>query len=87
MLLSNRYKDFCQFGVKCCLSVYTGAKFLLWGTAPKKEGLKMITYKNYTIEKVSKRGLYVVINNLNQPIAVLTLLRDCKKFVDRKVGA
>jgi hypothetical protein len=58
-----------------------------YGERPQRTDTKMTTYKNYTIEKVSKRGLYVVINNLNQPIAVLTLLRDCKKFIDRKVGA
>lgn len=60
---------------------------LVGGTAPTEKESKMITYKNYTIEKVSKRGLYVVINSFNQPIATLTLLRDCKKFIDRKVGA
>jgi hypothetical protein len=51
-------------------------------------GKKMI-YKNYTIEKLARRGIYQVIDGNKNIICVMPLLKDCKKIVDAriKVGA
>jgi hypothetical protein len=50
-------------------------------------GNKMTNYKGYTIEKFSRRGLYRVSDINGKPIAMFTLLRDCKKLINKKVGA
>jgi len=46
-------------------------------------------YKNYTIEKLARRGIYQVIDGNKNIICVMPLLKDCKKIVDAriKVGA
>ena len=50
-------------------------------------GNKMINYNGYTIEKFARRGLYQVSDVNGNAIAMFTLVRDCKKFIDKKVGA
>ena len=47
----------------------------------------MIIYKGYTIEKFAPRGLYQVSDSNGKPIGMFVLVRDCKKFINRKVGA
>jgi hypothetical protein len=47
----------------------------------------MKAYKNYTIEKFAPRGLYQVSDVNGNAIAMFTLVRDCKKFIDKKVAA
>ena len=47
----------------------------------------MRNYKGYIIEKFARRGLYQVSNDNGNAIAMFTLVRDCKKFIDKKVGA
>jgi hypothetical protein len=47
-------------------------------------GTKMTTYKNYTIEKLTRKGIYQIIDNTKTVVGVLPLLRDCKKFIDKK---
>jgi hypothetical protein len=50
---------------------------------------KQMIYKNYTIEKLARRGIYQVIDGNKNIICVMPLLKDCKKIVDAriKVGA
>lgn len=50
-------------------------------------GNKMISYKGYIIEKFARRGLYQVSDSNGNAIGMHTLLRDCKRFIDKKVGA
>ena len=50
-------------------------------------GKKMIKYKNYTINKLARRGVYEIADLDGNVIVVLPLLRNCKKFIDKKVGA
>jgi hypothetical protein len=47
----------------------------------------MNTYKNYTIERLGRRGIYQVLDNNKNLVCVMPLLKDCKKFIDKKVGA
>jgi hypothetical protein len=47
----------------------------------------MKAYKNYTIEKLARRGVYTVIDANNNPVVTLPLLSDCKKFIDKKLAA
>jgi hypothetical protein len=46
----------------------------------------MTNYKGYTIEKLARRGVYQIIDSSNNVLAVLPLLLDCKKIIDRKVA-
>lgn len=47
----------------------------------------MTNYKGYTIEKFARRGLYQVADSNGNPIGMFVLVRDCKKFIDKKAGA
>lgn len=46
----------------------------------------MTNYKGYTIEKLARRGVYQIIDQSNNVLAVLPLLADCKKIIDRKAA-
>jgi len=58
------------------------------GSSSEKRKKKMTrTYKNFTIEKLCRRGVYQITDSNNNLIIILPLLSDCKKFIDKKVGA
>ena len=45
-----------------------------------------MTYKGYTIKRNAERGLCQVIDNEGNVIALMSLVRECKKFIDTKAG-
>jgi len=45
-----------------------------------------MNYKNYTIEKFARRGIYQVTDNAGNLIIIVPLLKQAKKFIDQKVG-
>jgi hypothetical protein len=50
-------------------------------------GKKMIKYNGYIISKMARRGVYQIADINGNIIVVFPHLYDCKKFIDKKVGA
>jgi hypothetical protein len=60
----------------------------LLGQTPQdlQKGEGTMNYKNYTIEKFARRGIYQVTDNAGNLIIIVPLLKQAKKFIDQKVG-